>query len=390
MTFELARLETYKSAPTSLRAWRIRLAKEGLYYIDDSHTCKCAFCGFLYRLSWTNGDNPDDIHRRSDTCCPFLLDRVNTNNIPMHADERTLFRSPAFRTSSSGNYQHPAVFAHGYVSVCQRDRRPFVEELMEGANSLMREIFQNMSHTGNESNPNLCTIFSERWDNEQRSRAGPSGYANSTTQEILKSDEPKHPDYAFTSARLESFKNWPKHQTHSAVHMALAGFFYTGKEDICRCFYCGGGLKQWEPNDKPWTEHARWYTNCAFVRQCKGDEFIVEHRHINVPNAEENYQHDCLTEAVTKDCDLKSLPAVRAVIEIGYDLCLIKRAYDYLQKKAKTVLIRGITEEENKNYCKQTKTPPLALLGREIMKARWRRKNIDLEKSCIFGRNFLR
>ncbi|VDH92636.1 Hypothetical predicted protein [Mytilus galloprovincialis] len=345
MTFELARLETYKSAPTSLRAWRIRLAKEGLYYIDDSHTCKCAFCGFLYRLSWTNGDNPDDIHRRSDTCCPFLLDRVNTNNIPMHADERTLFRSPAFRTSSSGNYQHPAVFAHGYVSVCQRDRRPFVEELMEGANSLMREIFQNMSHTGNESNPNLCTIFSERWDNEQRSRAGPSGYANSTTQ---------------------------------------------GKEDICRCFYCGGGLKQWEPNDKPWTEHARWYTNCAFVRQCKGDEFIVEHRHINVPNAEENYQHDCLTEAVTKDCDLKSLPAVRAVIEIGYDLCLIKRAYDYLQKKAKTVLIRGITEEENKNYCKQTKTPPLALLGREIMKARWRRKNIDLEKSCIFGRNFLR
>lgn len=51
---------------------------------------------------------------------------------------------------------------------------------MEGANSLMREIFQNMPHTGNESNPNLCTIFSERWDNEQR--AGPSGYANSTTQ----------------------------------------------------------------------------------------------------------------------------------------------------------------------------------------------------------------
>lgn len=37
-----------------------------------------------------------------------------------------------------------------------------------------------MPQTGNESNPNLCTIFSERWDNEQR--AGQSAYANCTTQ----------------------------------------------------------------------------------------------------------------------------------------------------------------------------------------------------------------
>lgn len=61
--------------------------------------------------------------------------------------------------------------------------------------------------------------------------------------------------------------------------------FIIGKEDICRCFYCGGGLQQWEPNDKPWTEHARWYTNCAFVRQFKGNELIAEHRHINLPHA---------------------------------------------------------------------------------------------------------
>ncbi|XP_052061135.1 death-associated inhibitor of apoptosis 1-like isoform X2 [Mytilus californianus] len=338
MTFELARLETYKSAPTSLRAWRIKLAKEGLYYINDDHKCKCAFCEFLYQLSWTNGDNPDDIHRRSEAHCPFLLDRVNTNNIPMHADERTLFRSPAFLTSSSGNHQHPAVFAHGYVAICQTDRRHYVEELMEGPNSLMRQIIQYMPQREDESNTNVCISSSERVDEEQS--AGQSGDARSNSQVVEQSDEPKHPKYASRSARHHSFENWPKHRTHSPTDMASAGFFYAGRKDICWCFFCGGGLENWEPNDKPWTEHARWYQNCAFVRQCKGEEFIIEQRHRNLPNAIINNRHQGLTEdsrnSVIKDCELNRLPAVRAVTEMGYDLCLVKKTYNDLQKGATT------------------------------------------------------
>ena len=51
-------------------------------------------------------------------------------------------------------------------------------------------------------------------------------------------------------------------------------YYFVGVNDFTRCFFCAGGLRDWEPNDNPWIEHARWYENCVFVRQCKGEEFM--------------------------------------------------------------------------------------------------------------------
>ncbi|XP_013791179.1 baculoviral IAP repeat-containing protein 7-like, partial [Limulus polyphemus] len=45
-------------------------------------------------------------------------------------------------------------------------------------------------------------------------------------------------------------------------------------KDHTKCFYCDGGLCSWEPGDDPWTEHAKWFCNCGFVRINKGDDFI--------------------------------------------------------------------------------------------------------------------
>ncbi|VDI69036.1 Hypothetical predicted protein [Mytilus galloprovincialis] len=35
--------------------------------------------------------------------------------------------------------------------------------------------------------------------------------------------------------------------------------FNAGEEDTVRCHYCDGGLRNWEPKDVPWEEHARWF-----------------------------------------------------------------------------------------------------------------------------------
>ena len=51
---------------------------------------------------------------------------------------------------------------------------------------------------------------------------------------------------------------------------------YVGISDNVKCFFCDGGLRNWEPNDDPWTEHARWFPRCGYIRLCKGDEFIKE------------------------------------------------------------------------------------------------------------------
>jgi len=42
------------------------------------------------------------------------------------------------------------------------------------------------------------------------------------------------------------------------------------------CYYCSQGLKDWEDNDEPWTEHARWSKSCSYVLLNKGKNFVDE------------------------------------------------------------------------------------------------------------------
>lgn len=34
------------------------------------------------------------------------------------------------------------------------------------------------------------------------------------------------------------------------------------------------GLKNWDPDDNPWIEHARWSSKCNYLKTVKGEEFI--------------------------------------------------------------------------------------------------------------------
>ena len=32
-----------------------------------------------------------------------------------------------------------------------------------------------------------------------------------------------------------------------------------GTSDKAKCYYCNGGLQNWDFEDEPWTEHAKWF-----------------------------------------------------------------------------------------------------------------------------------
>jgi hypothetical protein len=71
--------------------------------------------------------------------------------------------------------------------------------------------------------------------------------------------------------RLETFINWPTTESgQSAAAMAEAGFYHIGISDHVKCFYCDGGLRNWESSDDPWAEHSRWFPQCPFVLLNKG------------------------------------------------------------------------------------------------------------------------
>ncbi|KAJ8309705.1 hypothetical protein KUTeg_011570 [Tegillarca granosa] len=97
-----------------------------------------------------------------------------------------------------------------------------------------------------------------------------------------------------------------------------------GVGDKVRCFFCGGGLVNWDPEDEPWTEHARWYPRCVFLRQTKGDDFIFKvQTGITEPDDKSK---------VTEITDPLSNPAFMSLIDMGCKPDTVKRAWDVLSE----------------------------------------------------------
>lgn len=86
--------------------------------------------------------------------------------------------------------------------------------------------------------------------------------------------DPVHARYASKAARMRSFSDWPRSMKQKPEELAEAGFFYTGQGDKTKCFYCDGGLKDWENDDVPWEQHARWFDRCAYVQLVKGRDYV--------------------------------------------------------------------------------------------------------------------
>ncbi|XP_053386199.1 uncharacterized protein LOC123538257 [Mercenaria mercenaria] len=84
----------------------------------------------------------------------------------------------------------------------------------------------------------------------------------------------RNPEYSEPEARLRSFDKWPASSLQRPQALVDAGLFYTGFNDLCRCFTCDGGLQRWDVEANPWIEHARRFPYCTYVRQVKGQEYI--------------------------------------------------------------------------------------------------------------------
>lgn len=81
--------------------------------------------------------------------------------------------------------------------------------------------------------------------------------------------------YVHIHERVLSFAGWPKTTIQKPEDLADAGFYYIGVSDRVKCYTCGGGLKDWEPEDDPWEEHALAYgEDCMYVKVTKGASFI--------------------------------------------------------------------------------------------------------------------
>ena len=122
---------------------------------------------------------------------------------------------------------------------------------------------------------------------------------------------PVNPNMRSSQARLQTFLDnsniWLAHRIRATpLQIVDAGMYYLGERDRVKCWYCNGGLQNWERDDDPMKEHAKWFPLCEFVLQQKGLDYVhqivlrtPELRRPLIPNPSTAYSAEFLRERNT-------------------------------------------------------------------------------------------
>uniref|UniRef100_A0A0B7AYB5 RING-type domain-containing protein n=1 Tax=Arion vulgaris TaxID=1028688 RepID=A0A0B7AYB5_9EUPU len=170
-------------------------------------------------------------------------------------------------------------------------------------------------------------------------------------------ERPKYTDYAVVSRRFQSFESWPADHPIKKDDLIKSGLFFAGYGDCCRCFFCGGGLRNWEVEDDPFVEHARWFDKCSYIRQFMGHEFVLAVQSlksrggtITLRDVTEHMQAMGQTiQNLFADRTLTDDAAVRSLIDSGYDSESVVQAAQSLRDSGELlsadVILRQIREK---------------------------------------------
>ncbi|XP_076245581.1 baculoviral IAP repeat-containing protein 8 isoform X2 [Calliopsis andreniformis] len=239
--FETARLQSFENWPVPYIEPE-KLAANGFYYTGENDKVRCFEC-LLEINQWVEGDNPMVDHQRWSPRCRFIR-KLPCGNVPIGADPSRVLIPWSRSRDVCGPY------GVEYRPTSGPDNRDFTSELQLPSTA-------KLSHLG---------------------LGRPKG--------------PVHSEYASYDARLRTFDTWPKFMPQTKQRLADAGFYYTGKADQTLCYHCGGGLKDWEPEDDPWEQHAKWFSKCFYLLMVKGQEYVskITGQHISPPSKEETMQ----------------------------------------------------------------------------------------------------
>ena len=287
MSDEMLRIASLSTFPRNIDISLIRLARAGFYITDRGNETKCYSCGVTYN-NWNSGDNPMVVHRHISPKCDIVTQNVSSDNSSQRTNEsrarnysqetstlnnRTIRPSNAMQNNNGQN----ATATHSSDQYNIRGL-PSVGNNQQGI-SIGNNVTTNNS-AGSTFNADGGTNDTERCSSQHKStqietsETSSSNHNSNFSSLGINIEKPRYPTYASLPVRISSYQSWPSYLDQTPRDMGMSGFFYAGYNDYARCFFCGGGLRNWEAGDNPWVEHARWFPQCAFLKQNKGEEFI--------------------------------------------------------------------------------------------------------------------
>ncbi|VDI40949.1 baculoviral IAP repeat-containing protein 7/8 [Mytilus galloprovincialis] len=245
MSTEMLRLFSLRNFPRNINISMVRLAGAGFYSTGNSTETKCFVCEVMYR-DWISGDDPMHIHRQISPSCDLV---VNSNRQDTIGDI----------TSSDRHFHHHDIVEDQPTIVSLQWSQSNTSNAYSDKNPTSN--CKNNSHNIGKTNNSTACNYEKGSSNNQRDIG-------------IQNQIPRYVSYAPLQVRISSFEGWPGYLNQTPREMALAGFLFAGYHDYTRCFHCGGGLRNWDAGDDPWVEHARWFPQCGFLKQNKGENFI--------------------------------------------------------------------------------------------------------------------
>nr|XP_045612278.1 death-associated inhibitor of apoptosis 1-like [Procambarus clarkii]XP_045612279.1 death-associated inhibitor of apoptosis 1-like [Procambarus clarkii]XP_045612280.1 death-associated inhibitor of apoptosis 1-like [Procambarus clarkii]XP_045612281.1 death-associated inhibitor of apoptosis 1-like [Procambarus clarkii]XP_045612282.1 death-associated inhibitor of apoptosis 1-like [Procambarus clarkii]XP_045612283.1 death-associated inhibitor of apoptosis 1-like [Procambarus clarkii]XP_04561228 len=312
LRFERERLETFIEWPVE---WLKPedLARDGFYYLRTADHCACVFCRGIVG-AWEVGDTPRGEHQRHFPHCPFIRGQP-VGNIPLTHGELLSKLSPSNPQAADGDTRGLDANRQAKELDANRQARGL------DANRRTRGI----DVCGTPSPRLMAGSYAECHGPPKKPGISLEGMG------LPQHTGPKRKDYLTCESRLASFIKWPERVKQKPKELAEAGFFYCGLSDHVRCFHCGNGLRNWESDDAPWNEHARWYPECNFVLLTKGQEFIDKVRREKPPyirsqptdktSKSNTASTSPLTTTLISENELNplmELDIIRAVISMGF------------------------------------------------------------------------
>ena len=74
-------------------------------------------------------------------------------------------------------------------------------------------------------------------------------------------------DYEKYENRLKTFTDWPNESPALIKELAEAGFYFSGVNDIVKCFACGIEIGNWREEDNPLAKHESASKHCSYLAE---------------------------------------------------------------------------------------------------------------------------
>ncbi|CAK8695787.1 unnamed protein product [Clavelina lepadiformis] len=260
---ETYRLATFKNFPSNVQVDVRKLASSGFYFTGYKDRVKCFSCGQCVE-EWKKEDDPTSQGWHK-TNCDFILGR-DERNVSIDCMYRhlrvTSLTSHRNATSSSENSirQERQLNRNPPESIITTVISSFIAA---PTNVTVASIQQTTTTTTSSDSTSTTCIASTTVPNEVDHRNFITAQSNTNLFSCLNR---VNPHMRSEESRVQTFldhsSSWPAHRIRATPRqIANAGMYYLG-------------LQNWERDDDPWEEHAKWFPTCEFILQQRGVDYV--------------------------------------------------------------------------------------------------------------------